>query len=312
MAVDLVCLGGACTDLILRLPRLPERDEKMVVEFAGRVGGGWMANTACAAARLGLRVRWAGLLGDDEGGRLIREEFAAYGVDASAAEVRTGTATDFTVILLDPSGERTILVVPVLPSPPPLADSVLAALTETRLAYTPPYPPAWFEPMAAAVHRGGGLVAVDVEGSAPSQGADPKAALHLVDVVFCNRRGLKAATGSDDIETGMHRLMSWGAGHVVVTLGSQGAWARTRGGVVYSPGHRVPVVDTTGAGDCFHAGFIFGLLAGWPPERTLHFANAAAALSVQKLGPRAGLPTQAEIEAFLAAAAKGQPQVSSP
>ncbi len=164
MAVDLVCLGGACTDILLRLPRLPERDEKMVVEFAGRVGGGWMANTACAAARLGLRVRWAGLLGDDEGGRLIREEFAAFGVDASAAEVRTGAATDFTVILLDPSGERTILVVPVLPSPPPLTDSLRAALAETRLVYAPPHSPAWFEPMAAAVHRGGGLVAVDVEG----------------------------------------------------------------------------------------------------------------------------------------------------
>jgi sugar/nucleoside kinase (ribokinase family) len=271
-----------------------------------------MANTACAAARLGLRVRWAGLLGDDEGGRLIREEFAAYGVDASAAEVRTGAATDFTVILLDPSGERTILVVPVLPSPPPLTDSLLAALAETRLVYAPPHPPAWFEPMAAAVHRGGGLVAVDVEGSAPSQGVDLEAVLHLADVVFCNRRGLKAATGGDDIETGMNRLTSWGAGHVVVTLGSQGAWAGSRGAVIHAPGHRVPVVDTTGAGDCFHAAFIFGLLAGWPPERTLHFANAAAALSVQKLGPRAGLPTREEIEAFLAAASTGQPHVSSP
>lgn len=65
---DIFCLGGAAVDWILRVPRLPWPDEKLVVDFVSRVAGGLVANTACAAARLGLRVAWSGLLGKDEGG----------------------------------------------------------------------------------------------------------------------------------------------------------------------------------------------------------------------------------------------------
>ena len=314
MITDLLCLGGSSPDLILRVPRLPNRDEKLVVEFAGRAPGGLVANTACAAARLGLRVSWAGALGDDDGGRVIREGFAAFGVDDSLAVIHPGAMSDFTVILLDPSGERTILVVPTLPSPPPLTEAIRAALGQTRVAYTMPYPPHLFTPLAEAVHVGGGLVAVDVEDSSPARGDDLQAALAQSDLIFCNRRGLALATGSDDPATGATCLLERGPQCVVVTLGAQGAYALayssftkppvssvSRKAVVSSsvPGHNVPVADSTGAGDCFHAAFIFGHLQGWPLARALAFANAAAALSVQKVGARTGYPTRSEVENFL-------------
>lgn len=305
---DLLCLGGASPDLILRVPRLPARDEKLVVKFAGRVPGGLVANTACAAARLGLRVSWAGALGDDDGGRVIRTGFAAFGVDDSLAQIHSGAISDFTVILLESSGERTILIVPTLPSPPPLTDAIRAALGKTRVAYTMPYPPHWFTPLAEAVHAGGGLIAVDVEDSSPARGDDLLAALARSDLIFCNRGGLALATGSDDPATGAARLLDHGGQCVVVTLGAEGAYAAAHSSFLKSsvdfssvPGHDVPVADTTGAGDCFHAAFIFGHLQGWPLARALAFANAAAGISVQYVGARAGYPTYAEVNAFLLA-----------
>src|SRR5512135_2895929 len=100
---DLLFLGGSSIDLYLGVPRLPERDEKMVSRFGGRLAGGAVANTACAAARLGLDVAWSGLLGDDDAGKFLLADFSRFGVDASLVKVRAGESSDFCVILLEPS-----------------------------------------------------------------------------------------------------------------------------------------------------------------------------------------------------------------
>lgn len=281
---------------------MPRRDEKMLAQFVGRAAGGLVANAACAAARLGLRTSWAGVLGGDEDGRILRDEFAAFGVDDSlaAARSRPEGISDFTVILLDPSGERAILVVPTLAAPPPLDDGLLSALRETRAVYTLPHAPGWFAEVASATHAAGGLVAVDVESTSPTTGSELRAIIAQSDLVFCNRRGLALAAGEDDPATGAKTLLGTGPGCVIVTLGADGAWAFVPSQSVHVRGHRVPVADTTGAGDCMHAAFMKGWLAGWPLDRTLKFANAAAALSVQQVGARAGYPTKTEVETFLA------------
>ena len=86
---------------------------------------------------------------------------------------------------------------------------------------------------------------------------------------------------------------------VVVTLGREGCLAVTADDEVRCPGFETEVVDTTGAGDCFNAAFLTGYLSGWSLERMANFGNAAAALSVTKLGPRAGIPTRKQVLKFL-------------
>ena len=86
---------------------------------------------------------------------------------------------------------------------------------------------------------------------------------------------------------------------LVVTLGAHGAIAHSGDGVIESPGFRVEAVDTTGAGDAFHGGFIWAVLAGWGAEAALRAANAAAAMNCRAEGAQGGLPTRAELEAFL-------------
>jgi len=296
---DLLFIGGSSVDIVLNVPRLPSRDEKLLVEYAGHYEGGMVANAACASARLGMRTAWAGTLGDDENGRLMIDSFHDFGVDTSMAQVLQGVKTDFTVILLDPSGERTILVVPTTPVPITLDANVYSELVDVSIVYTLPQPENWFLPVAEAVHAGEGLIAVDVESSAPVNGAQLKNVIRLSDLVFCSRGGLALLSSSDDPEYGAKLVLEMGPELVCVTLGKLGAWVFTADENHFSPGFSVPVTDTTGAGDSFHAAFLYGYLKKRPLDKVLQFANAAASLSVQALGARGVFATAGQVEAFL-------------
>jgi len=297
---DLFCLGGSSVDIILKIPSLPTSGQKLVAEYVGHLAGGLVANTAAAAARLGLKVAWSGRVGGDENGRVLLDSFAEFEVDTRHVVIDQEGMTDFTVILLEPTGERTILVVPTAPPPPPVNQTILSALTQAGSVYTIPYSLEWFFQIAKTVHSNAGLVFVDVEVSSPVRGAELREVLGYTDVVFCNQRGLALASGSEDLDAGARDVLGLGPKCVCVTLGSQGARAYTTQQKVFSPSFEVEVVDTTGAGDSFHAAFVYTYLSGGSLEDALKFANAAAALHIQQIGPRLGLPTRKQVDAFLA------------
>jgi sugar/nucleoside kinase (ribokinase family) len=141
---DLFCLGGSSVDIILKTPNLPTSGQKLVAEYVGHLAGGLVANTASAAARLGLKVAWSGRVGGDENGRILLDSFTEFEIDTRHVVIDQEGITDFTVILLEPSGERTILVVPTLPPPPPVNQAILSALTQVGSVYTIPYALEWF------------------------------------------------------------------------------------------------------------------------------------------------------------------------
>jgi sugar/nucleoside kinase (ribokinase family) len=296
---DLLCIGGISLDLLLRAPALPELDEKGVVDFAGRFGGGLVANTACAASQLGLSTAWAGPVGNDEYGMICLEDFSRFGVDTGFAVEIPGVPTSFCVILLTPGGERTILVANTLPDPPPLTPAARAALGQIPLVYTLLYQADWFQEVAALVHAGGGRVAVDIEVTSARQDAALKDALRFADLVFCSESGIRWATGQTDPKIGARMIRDMGPQFVVATLGSRGAYALNQAEAAFQPAYKVPVVDTTGAGDCFHAACLVGIRRSWPLQHMLRFASAAAALSVQSEGARGRLPDRQAVEEFL-------------
>jgi sulfofructose kinase len=113
-----------------------------------------------------------------------------------------------------------------------------------------------------------------------------------------------ALTGTNDPESALRALRKRHDGLLCVTLGSHGALALEGDRAVYSPGFRITAVDTTGAGDVFRGGFIYGLLRRWPTEQILQFANAAAAVSCTRLGALTGVPDLAEVEALLGTTAR--------
>ncbi len=296
---DLLYLGGSSIDLYLRVPRLPDGGEKTVARFEGRLAGGLVANTACAAARLGLKVAWSGLLGDDDAGKFLLADFSRFGVDISLVEVRAGNSSDFCVILLEPDGERTILVVNTLPGPPPLSPAVRAALSQAELVYCMPYSLEWTCELAQVAHGGDCRVALDIESSCPLQGEALVAALRQADIVFCSAGGLKLATGMGAAE-GAPVILALGPSQVIVTQGAKGAYGAKEQEALFSPAFHVPVVDSTGAGDAFHAAYLYKELQSASLAERLRFANAAAALSLQKIGAREALPGYVDVVTFLA------------
>ena len=298
---DLFCVGGTSVDIVLRVPRLLTSGEKLPVEFEGRVPGGMIANTACAAGRLGMHTGWSGRVGDDDAGEEYLAAFAEYGVDASTAQVMPDSITDLCVVLVEPSGERSLMVVPTISALPQLTPAVGELLRACRIGYTIPYTYGWFGKFADAVHSGGGQVAVDVEASIPLHGQDLLDALRLVDIIFCSEDGARFASGRQKVDDAAKMLLDLGPSLVVVTMGGSGAAAYQREESCKVPGFCVPVVDTTGAGDCFHAAFLSGWLQQFSLERCLLIASAAAGIAIGHDGPRGGLPTSDEVVAFLEA-----------
>jgi sugar/nucleoside kinase (ribokinase family) len=303
---DIFCFGGISLDLYLKVPRLPAPDEKLLTEFLGPQAGGLIANTACAASRLGLKVGWSGQIGDDDFGRILLKDFTEFSVNASFSSTSPSSMSDFCVILLDATGERTILVVPTHMNPLPLSKDVLGVLAQSRIGYTIPQELDWFEQFSNAVKSANGLVAIDLEGSSPVQGAVLTEVLKMTDIVFCSPDGLKLAAGKDTLQENAEQILAWGVDRVVVTQGRQGATSYHPVEITHVPGFPAPVLDSTGAGDCFHAAYMTGLLENWDTKRCLSFANAAAAISVQSMGARGGLPNRSQIEAFLKTHTKAQ------
>ena len=296
--LDILAVGGADADLVLTVGELPSYDEKVLGKLVGWLPGGPAANCACAASRLGLRVAAVAAVGDDRAAQIIIDGYAQFGVDTSLIEVIPGATSPFTVILIDPTGEKAIVVVPGTP-PRYRMDRVEQALRQARVMYMMPGARDQFLDLAYLAHAGGAEVMIDVESTV---GIDPTSLgqiLAAVDIASFNRDGFIAATGEQPTPETARRLLHHGPHTVVVTKGAQGALAVTADRVVERPGYRVEVVDSTGAGDTFNAAFLSATLAGLSFEERLRFANAAAALAVTAMGPRGCLPTHDEVKVFL-------------
>ena len=120
-----------------------------------------------------------------------------------------------------------------------------------------------------------------------------------IDFVVTSSRFPTLFTGIPDREKALFELQKYTPGFLCTTLGSEGAMALVDGKVLFIEGIKVDVVDTTGAGDVFHAGFIYGLLQNWEVAKILRFANAVAGLKCRDLGGRRAIPTLDEVRNFL-------------
>ena len=296
---DLLAVDGIDIDIVMTVDRLPGHGEKVMGQFVGRLPGGTVANYACAAARLGLSVSSLSTVGDDEAGQMIIEDFESYGVVTEHVHIKPGVESHFTVILVEPSGERSIIVVPMYEQR--YDDATLqSALSQVRAVHTMPNDVDAFVQMAELARVNDVLVAIDVEATIGADKTTLKRILSYVDVACFNDRGLITITGEDATVAGARTILKYGPKTVVVTLGKQGAIAVTNEESAQVPGLRVQAVDTTGAGDTFNAAFMTGTLRQYPLKHRLAFANAAAALSVTGMGPRGNLPTTTEVEEILA------------
>ncbi len=291
--VDLVGVGINSLDTMLHIPHFPEFNSKLQVRSSQICPGGQVATAAVACQRWGLRTRYVGKIGDDPAGQMQRDEFAREGVEAHLIDVPQ-CASQQAFILVDRStGERTILWQrdPRLDLQP--EEIFKDWITTARLLHVDGHPAAPAAQAAMWAREAGIMVAADLD----NLYTGVEVLLEYVDYVIGSREFPERLTGIADVPDALREIQRrFGCRVAGATLGCDGAllWEGTN--FHYSPAFQVDAVDTTGAGDIFHAGFNYGLLRGWSIDESLEFGCAAAALNCTASGARGGIKTIEEIQ----------------
>lgn len=298
--VDLVGVGLNATDTLIALAEFPARGSKQEYTRERVMLGGQVASAMVACQHWGIQTRYVGKLGDDEAARLHAEAFRSAGVEAQLVYAR-GAASPRSLILVDAMGERTVL-----------------CRVDDRLILQPEeIERAWVEQARALLIDGHDVAAatqaaqwaqaagVAVVADLDEPYAQVEPLLQAIDYLIVSRDFPCRLMREDDLHAALQQMHArFGNKLTAATLGADGVLAWDGAQFLYSTAYKVPVVDTTGAGDIFHAGFVYALLQGWPLAQQLDFACAAAALNCTAEGARGGIGSFAQIEALMREAAR--------
>ena len=298
--VDLVGVGLNATDTLIPLAAFPERGSKLEYTNASVMPGGQAASTVVACQTWGLRTRYVGKIGDDDAGRLHRSEFKRTGVDARLVEV-PNAASPQSLILVDGGGERTVLCrrdERLLLQP---GDLDREWIVHARALHVDGYETAAATTAARWAREAGIAVIADLDETYPGVND----LIRNVDYLIVSRDFPGRLTGERDLRQALRSIHAhYGCRLAAATLGQDGVIAWDGSEFLHRSAYCVNVVDTTGAGDVFHAGFIYALLQEWSLERQLDFACAAAALNCTASGARGGIGEVERVHELMANCAR--------
>jgi len=293
---DVVGVGLNATDTLIVIPHFPAFDSKIEFESEQVLLGGQVATAMEACRRWGLRARYVGSVGDDAAAKMQRNALRRAGVEAHWISVAHCQSQVAFILVDQESGERTIL----WKRDPRLAlrpEQIRREwITHARALHVDGHD----TEAAAFAARCAREVRIPVTADLDNLYPGVEALLENVDYLLASRGFLERLLGEPELLRALPALARRYRCRVVgATLGRGGVLAWDGRQFHYSPAYRVHTVDTTGAGDVFHAGFLYALLKGWPLDRCLDFSCAAAALGCAALGARGGIRPVAEIERFM-------------
>ncbi|HZV89651.1 MAG TPA: carbohydrate kinase family protein [Candidatus Binatus sp.] len=290
---DILGIGENATDTVLQLSQFPALGSKVEMLGTQILLGGQVATALIACQRWGLRTHYVGVVGDDHAAELHRRELRRAGVHSDLAQV-TRTLSQMSFILIDTSsGERTIVWRrdPRLTVPPAFLQR--SWVTGARLLHIDGHDPATTSVAASWARASGIPVVADLDHMSPGL----QRLLPFVDYPVTSKEFPLDATGEKNLLKALPQLQrKYGSRAVCATIGVDGAlaWDGTR--FWYAASYKVRVVDTTGAGDLFHAAFSYGILRRWDLQRILDFACAAAGLNCETLGARGGISSLSKVK----------------
>jgi ribokinase len=303
MSRKIVVVGSSNTDMIIKLDRLPQPGETVLGGDFSTAAGGKGANQAVAAARAGGAVTFVARVGDDMFGRLAVEQFAADGIDVRHVIEDSDAPSGVALIFVDRNGENSIAVASGANAHLTPVDALSArdAVRDAQIMITQLETPIETVRAAVVLASEHGVPVILNPAPAQSLGAD---ILRHVSVLTPNETEAELLTGvkvstTADAETAAEKLASMGVEAIVITLGARGAFVFNADHSELIAGFDVQAVDTTAAGDVFNGALAVALAKETPLLEAVHFANAAAALSVTKLGAQPSAPILDEIEEFL-------------
>lgn len=303
-AFDVVGIGLNATDTLLLVQEFPPYAGKVPFDRELLSPGGQVATAMVSCARLGLRTKYVGTVGDDVRGDIQRQSLEGTGVDISSVLIRRDCPNQTAYIIIDErTGERTVLWqradgLRLLPEEIQTEDIVNARMLHID----------GFDIEAAAhaadiARRHSVPVSLDVDTVYPGF----ESVLKNVDYLVAGSGWPAKWTGESDPFKALSSLQAeYGTKVVAMTLGDYGSLACIGGHWHYSPAFEVACLDTTGAGDVFHGGFCYAILEGMPLKQALEFANAAAALNCSAIGARGHIAGRDEVDALIAKARTGK------
>jgi len=295
---DAVGFGLNAVDHLIVVPEYPAFDTKTRFTEHRKSAGGQTATAMVALQRLGMKTAYAGRFGSDEAGGFGRESLAKEDLNLDFAETIEDASNQVAFIIIDSrSGERTIIWDrdERLSYRPDEAPIELA--TRGRILHIDGHDPPACAAMARAAHEAGTIVTADIDNIYEGL---PEL-LPLIDVLIASSEFPHRLTGISDLRASLIETRArYGCALVGATLGARGALTYCESEFIESHAFEVPggCRDTTGAGDAFHAGFIYGMLREEDLKVCMTFGNAVAALKCRALGGRAALPTEAELRDF--------------
>lgn len=293
---DILVAGEINPDLILTgedlIPRFGQHE--LLIDGATLAIGSSSAIFACGAARLGLRVAFVGIVGDDLFGHYMLDAMHICGVDVSPVIVDKNVQTGLSVIL-NRGTDRAILTFPGCISKLTAQHVSTDLLSRSRHLHVASYfLQTALQPdlpdLFRHAHSLGVTTSLDTNWDPQKEWAGFDKLLQLVDVFLPNENEALAISQAEDLSGSLDWLAARSP-LVVVKLGARGAVARTKERSAFAPALPVQVVDTVGAGDSFDAGFLYGYLNGWPLERSLRLACVCGSLSTRAAGGTGGQPT---------------------
>ena len=280
-------LGQCSLDYLGQIHRFPPADTKC--EFTGLAvqGGGPVATALVALSRWGVSGTLVGLIGDDPFGGQIRASLEAEEIDLRGLLIRKGFESQFAFIAAEPGvGRRTIFWRRPTGPPPDPEELNFALIRRARIFHTD----GLFTDASLAAAKAAREAGVKVVVDAGSLREGMLELARLSDYFIASASFGRSLVGRDDPVAACRQLAALGPELVGVTLGKEGYVALDRGRLIRRPAYPVAAVDTTGCGDVFHAGFIYGLLKGWTVDQSLDWGAWAASRVSLKLGGRAGIP----------------------
>jgi sugar/nucleoside kinase (ribokinase family) len=304
-----LCCGSIVLDIVVRPVDRFVFNTSVWVEAIEQQLGGNGASTSYALGVLGVPVRLIGVVGRDPFGELALARLRSAGCDVdNVCILENRTAT--TVAVVNSGGDRLLLHRPgasaiAFENPIEFTLQLTAGLSHFHFANFYSLPRLRIRAAATVRAARAANLTVSIDTGWDSQGRwldDLGPCLPMTDLLFVNAEEARMLTGMADARAAGLRLRERGTGTVIVKLGRGGCLVLREGAEISAPAYDVPVLDTTGAGDCFAGGFLAALGRGAPLEDAARFANAVAALSIQSLGATEGLRSSDETAAWMSAA----------
>ena len=293
ITIDCLGLGIIPLDILLEIPSFPDLGGKRNASDMIMQGGGPVPNTMIGLTRLGLRTAVIAAIGRDMIGDLSRKELTKERVDTSHLIVKREFSDLAAGFVEQKSGRRTIVLHRKLEITP--RDLKLSSLPIPKLVHVDGRDVPACVKLARWAKSVGAIVSFDI-GSLRN---DVSPLLPLVDQLVVADAFALPFTRTRTAKAAIKKLSQVCPGTIIITEGTAGQLAYENGIFTRGRSFKVPVVDTTGAGDAFHTGYLYGLLHGWPIERRLIFGAAIAALKCGSMGARTGLPSLSQANRFL-------------